>query len=108
MKAAVETNAVVRSCVYIIPSCPTFDFLPQSQLLPRNDHPLDLAGAFVNLGDLRIAEVAFDWQFFGIAHTAVDLHRRMRTEHGRLGGEQLGHRGLQSVTLARRLAAFLG
>lgn len=30
----------------------------QSQLQARNDQPLDFACAFVNLGDLRIPEVA--------------------------------------------------
>src|SRR5690349_3022782 len=36
--------------------------LAQPQFLPRDDHALDFAGAFVDFSDLGVAEVALDGQ----------------------------------------------
>src|SRR5690606_32159196 len=62
--------------------------------LPVYDHPLDLAGALVDLGDARVPEVALHREVLGVTVTAEDLHRVVRHRRGRLRGEQLGHRRL--------------
>ena len=43
--------------------------------LPRDDQPVDLARALVDLGDARVAEVALDRVLLGVAVAAVDLER---------------------------------
>src|SRR3990170_876855 len=47
----------------------------QTQLLPGNDDPLDLAGALIDLGDLGVPEVTLDRKLFRVADTPVDLDR---------------------------------
>src|SRR4051794_13120029 len=56
--------------------------------------PLDLAGPLVDLGDLRVAEVALDREVGEVAVAAEDLHRLLGGPVGHLGGEHLGHGGV--------------
>src|SRR5262249_10247863 len=57
--------------------------------LPRDDQPVDLARALVDLGDPRVAKVALDRVLLGVAVAAVDLERLGRDALGHLGGEEL-------------------
>ena len=61
---------------------------------------MNLRGAFVDLGDLGIAEVALQRHFLGIAHAAVDLHGLMGDPHRRFRGGELGHRCFGAELLA--------
>ena len=61
--------------------------LLETKFASRNDVPLNLARAFVNLGDLRVAEVSLHGQLFAVAHAAVNLHGLMRHIHGGFGCE---------------------
>ncbi len=54
----------------------------QSSQAPSNHHALNFAGAFVDFGNLGVAEVALDGQFLGVAHAAVNLHGFGRHPHG--------------------------
>jgi hypothetical protein len=56
-----------------------------------DDDLLDLAGAVVDLGHLRVAEVAFDVVALQVAATAEDLDgvRRVLQDGCRVGGESL-------------------
>ena len=45
----------------------------QAGLVAGDDQALDLAGAFVDLGDLGVAEIALDRHLLRVAHAAVDL-----------------------------------
>lgn len=56
-----------------------------------NHHALDFAGAFIDLGDLGITEVALQRHFLGVAHAAVDLYGLMCNPHRRFGSHQLGY-----------------
>src|SRR6266516_6855531 len=76
-----------------------------SQKMPGDDQPLDLGGALVDRGDLRVAEVALDGRLAHVAVAAVDLDRLGRHPHRGLGGEQFGHRGLLAMGLAGVLEA---
>src|SRR5690348_7265249 len=60
----------------------------------RDDEALDLARAFVDLHDARVAVVALDRVFLHVAVAAVDLDRLVRDPRRGLGGVQLGHRRL--------------
>src|SRR5262245_25248896 len=42
---------------------------------PRDDHPLNLGGAFADLGELGVAEDALDGKLGDVARAAVDLER---------------------------------
>src|SRR5580704_11089980 len=53
-----------------------------------DDQALDLAGAFVNFGDARIAVGAFDWVFAAVAVAAMNLNRFMRDARGHLAGKK--------------------
>lgn len=44
-----------------------------SEQVPGNHQPLDLAGAFVNLGDACVAVVALGWHLCHVAHASQDL-----------------------------------
>src|SRR5688572_22746089 len=57
--------------------------------LARHDDPLDLVGALVDLGDLRVAHHALDREVLGVAVTAEQLHRVSGDFHGGVGGETL-------------------
>src|SRR5712692_3208251 len=65
-----------------------------------DDELLDLRGALVDLGDLRVPEVPLDLVLLDEAVAAVDLHGVRRDAHGHLGGEELGHRRLGPEGLA--------
>src|SRR6185369_10736415 len=73
----------------------------QTCLVARNHHALDLARAFIDLGDLRVAEVALERHLFRVPHAAVDLHSLVRDPHRGLRGSQLGDRsfGRESAPL---------
>src|SRR5690606_8906132 len=62
--------------------------------LPVDHHALDLAGAFVDLGDAGVAEVALDREVLGVAVAAQHLDGGVGHAAGGLGGDQLGHRRL--------------
>src|ERR1700676_2349729 len=55
-----------------------------------DDQALNLAGAFVYLGDARIAVHAFDGIFAAVAIAAVNLHRFVGGARGHFGCEKLG------------------
>src|SRR5207244_4057976 len=65
-----------------------------------NHEALDLARALVDLGDLRVAEVALDGEVGEVAVAAEDLHRLLGGAVGDLRGKDLGHRRLGGVALA--------
>src|SRR5439155_1024192 len=81
----------------------------QAQQLARDDDALDLAGALVDLHDLRVAEEALDGELARVAVAAQDLDRVGRDLHGRVGRPALGHGRLVGVArdprihLARRV-----
>lgn len=60
----------------------------------RDDHPLHVAGAFVDLAHAHVAVDALDREVLEVAVTAQGLDRRGAHPLGHLRGEQLGHRGL--------------
>src|SRR2546422_5517005 len=66
----------------------------------RDDEALDLAGAFIDLGDLRVAKQFLDGEIPHVAVPAEQLHRLSRHPHRRLGGEQLRHTGVLRDVLA--------
>src|SRR5207237_10733554 len=57
----------------------------------RDDEPLDLARALVNPVDTGVAIGALDPELAHVAHSAVDLDRRVRNAAERLGCEKLRH-----------------
>src|SRR3954464_13037111 len=66
----------------------------------RDHHALDLAGPLPDLADLGVAHHALHRVIAGVAVAAVNLHGARGDAHGRLAGEQLGHRRLAGVRLA--------
>src|SRR5207302_6230413 len=81
----------------------------RAQQLARDDDALDLAGALVDLHDLRVTEEALDGELARVAVAAEDLDRVGRDLHGRVGRPALGHGRLVGVArdprvhLARRV-----
>src|SRR4029077_13189174 len=69
----------------------------------RDYEALDLARAFVDLGDLRIPVVALDRELLRVAVPAEDLDRLGRLPPGHLGGEQLRLRPRLGVRFAALL-----
>src|SRR6516225_427125 len=63
------------------------------QELPRHDHALDLVGALVDLGDLRVAHHALDREVVHVAVAAEQLYRVGGHRHGHVGGQALARRG---------------
>src|ERR1700740_3197999 len=63
-----------------------------TQQLPRNDHPLDLAGAFADRAELDVAVVFLRGEVLDEAVAPEDLHAALRRAHRDLGGIQLRHR----------------
>src|SRR5688572_18549189 len=61
--------------------------------LPGDDHPLDLVGTFVDLGDLRIAHEAFDRVLADIPVTAQCLHAICSDVHRNIRCVALRDRG---------------
>ena len=64
-----------------------------------NDHPLDLAGTLVDLGDLGVAHHALHGILAGVAVAAEQLDGPARDIGGSLGGEQLRHGGVHGIVL---------
>src|SRR3954467_8170103 len=76
--------------------------------LARDDQPLNIAGALVDLAHPHIAIDPLDREIGEIAIAAVDLDRVGGDALSHLGGEQLGHRrflqaGLAGVAARRRV-----
>src|SRR5688572_25698111 len=65
----------------------------QAGFVAGDHQALDLAGAFVDLGDLRVAEVTLDRHFLRIAHAGVDLHGLVGDPHRRFRRGELGDGG---------------
>src|SRR6185369_84115 len=61
------------------------------------DERVQLGGALVDHGGLRVPEVALDGELIGIAVRAVDLDRVEGALHGVVGGVPLGEGGLAGV-----------
>ena len=64
-----------------------------------DDHPLDFAGALVDLSDLGIAHHALHIVLSGVAVAAVELYSLCGDFHGYLCGVELGLCGLEAVLL---------
>src|SRR5687767_12278408 len=47
----------------------------RSGFVARDDEPLDLRGALVDLGDLGVSEITLERHLLRVTHAAVDLHR---------------------------------
>src|ERR1700757_2695482 len=75
-----------------------------SNQLPGDHIALDLVGAFADDHQRRVAKVAFDVVFGGVAVTAVDAYGVQGNLHRDLGGEQFGHSGFHVATLAAVVA----
>src|SRR5213594_2489594 len=67
---------------------------------PRDDEPLDLAGALEERVDLGVAVPFLDWEVADVAVAAADLDRLLGHLHGHLAGLQLRHRALGVLELA--------
>ena len=67
----------------------------------RDDHPLDLVGAFINLGYLGIPHHPLNRVVLDVAVAAHDLHRVGGHPHRDVGGERLRYR--RQVTEVRDL-----
>src|SRR5215471_9359041 len=87
------------SCVLLLASLSDRDSHVLENLA-RDDQPVDLAGALVDLGDAGVAEVALDRILLGVAVAAVNLESLGRDPLSHLGGEELGDRRLQPVAAA--------
>src|SRR6266566_7220368 len=70
------------------------DLMTLQQLAPDH-HALDLRGALADQQQRRVAVQALDLVLLGIAVAAVDAQALLHAEAPGLGGEQLGHAGLQ-------------
>src|SRR5437868_404792 len=74
--------------------------LRQTEYRPRDHGPLDLARPFVDLGHLRVPEVALDRELLREAVPAEDLDRLGSLPAGDLRREQLRFRACLAVRLA--------
>ena len=90
----------MQTTIFTLPAL----LLPPDRFLDQvhRDHlALDLVGALVDLGDLRVAHHLLDRVLLHVAVAAEDLHRVRGDAHRRVGGEHLGHGGdLRHVLLA--------
>src|SRR3954468_2375630 len=68
---------------------------PSGAERPRDDHLLDLVGAFADGEDLRVAVEAADGVFLDVAVAAVDLDRLLGGADGQAPGLELGLRSGQ-------------
>jgi 5,6,7,8-tetrahydromethanopterin hydro-lyase len=75
------------------PSCPREHAI-------ADDAALDFTGTFEDCSHPRVAPIAFDSPFCGVAVAAVELHGLIGDAHGHFGGEQLHLRGLAFRRLA--------
>src|SRR5216117_3812252 len=67
---------------------------------PRDDQPLDLAGAFEQRVDLGVAVPLLDGEVADVAVAAADLNRLLGDLDRHLAGLQLGHRTFGVLELA--------
>src|SRR5262249_27313839 len=63
-----------------------------AEQLAGDHHPLDLVGALVDLGDLRVAHHPLDRELPGVAIAAEELDGVDRHLHRNIGSEGLCHR----------------
>src|SRR5215210_1080848 len=82
----------------------TLDLVALEQLLPDH-HALDLGRALADQEQGSVAVEPLDLVLLGVAVAAVDAERLLHDLLARLGGEQLGHAGLEVGALARVLHA---
>src|SRR5882762_8274439 len=79
--------------------CPSYDFYPLSSLLPQqpagDDDAHDLVGAFEDLVDADVAQVALDGEILEVAVAAVELQRLVADLETGIGGKALGHRAME-------------
>src|ERR1035438_9337230 len=73
--------------------------LPGEDVL-GDDHALDLAGAFADFAELRVAEVSLDVELADVAVAAVHLDGHVARARRGLAREELGHGGGLRVRLA--------
>src|SRR5579883_1615784 len=73
--------------------------------LASNHQALDLAGALAYQHQRGVAVVAFDVKLSGVAKAAKDAHGLQGNVLAHLGGEKLGHAGLQVAAFAAILLA---
>src|SRR5205807_147570 len=73
---------------------PASDFVALEQLLPDH-HALDLGGALPDQEKRRVAVQPFDLVLLRVPVSAVDPERVLDDLLAGLGGEELGHAGLQ-------------
>ena len=66
------------------------------QQLPRDQQPLDLIGAFEDLGHLGVAIEPFDLEAADIAAAPEDLDGIRRADDGRIASDAFGDRAFQS------------
>src|SRR5574342_1375965 len=69
--------------------------LAEPEQLARDDEPLDLVSAFVDLHDLRVPHEALDRKLPRVPDASEDLDCVGRDLHRRICGEALRHRGLE-------------
>src|SRR5688572_15619201 len=68
--------------------------------LTRDDDALHLVGAFADAEERRVPVKPLDGELLRVAVAAVDAQRLVRVLERRLGGEVLGHAGLEIAALA--------
>src|SRR6267378_1458011 len=69
----------------------------------RDDQTLDFTGAFIDLGDARVAVVALDGILAAVAVAAVNLNGFVRDARGHLAGKQFGDGGVHRESRSRIL-----
>src|ERR1051326_6289718 len=62
-----------------------------------DDDSLDFTGAFINLGDLCVAEKFFDGEVAHVPVPAEELHGLRGDPHRGFGREQLRHAGVEQI-----------
>src|SRR6266576_3290410 len=75
-------------------------FLAMAREGAGDDDALDFAGAFIDLGDLRVPEEFLDGEISHVAIPPEELNRLCRDPHRRLGSKQLHHAGVLGDVLA--------
>src|SRR5437773_3854899 len=79
-------------------------FLAVAREGARDDDALDLAGAFIDFGDLCIPEKFLDGEISHVPIPPEELNRLRRHPHRRFGREQLRHAGVEGDVFARIFA----
>src|SRR6476646_4076447 len=105
--ASAGTSAWKRSTAVLIRSAVEamrLDLVPLEELL-ADHHALDLRGALADQQQRGVAVEALDLVLLRVAVAAVDAERVLDDLLAGLGGEQLGHAGLEVGALAGVLHA---